>query len=125
MLNRAIIILMAGIVLPYIGVWFASTFLLGIGSEPNFVPAQIASSFALLLSVGIYFLSKIESSSQLRMLCIFVALAYFVSGISILLIPGGDNIHHLLNLNLFLKTTIGVLVGVLVLRNCKVVNEKI
>jgi len=125
MLNRAIIILMAGIVLPYIGVWFAGTFLLGSGSEPNFVPAQIASGFALLLSVGIYFLSKIEKNSPLRILCVLVAIAYIASGTSIFFTQDGEISHHVLNLNLFLKITIGVLVGVLVLRNCKVVNEKI
>ena len=130
MLNRGIQCLLAGIILPYIGIWFASTFMLGYGSQPNFLPAQIASCLTWLLSLGIYFLSKIEKNLYLRLICTFVALGYIVSGIAYIAMSSDGEVSSysgmlFFQLTYFFKTSLAVLAGILVLRNCKVIDEEI
>lgn len=124
-LNKGIGFLIAGILLPYIGVRVTGGFLLGNGEVPSFVAMQVASSLALLLSVGLYFLSNLEKAYSLKILCLIVAIAYAATGIYLLLSSNSSNIFHLIELNLFLKVSVGVLAGILIMRNVSYVDKGI
>ena len=128
MLKKSIIFLIAGLLLPYIGMWLAGTFMLGNGTAPNFFPMQIASMFSFLLSVGLYILTKIEKNILIKTVCILVAVSYPLLGIAFFLsIPNSDysNSTWFYTTGFFFKNCIAVLVALLVFRNCRVNHNEI
>ena len=126
MFKVAIILLVSGVLFPYLGMWFAGTFLLGNGPEPNFLPMKIASMFGFLLSAGLYYLAKMERYFLIKLVCFFVALAYPISGIAFLLFAQNAEFSTwLLTTGLFFKNCIAALVALLVFRNCRVIHDEI
>ena len=125
MLTKAIKYFIAGLVLPYLGMWFAQNFMLGTGAEPNFLPWQIASGFTFFLSVGLYYLSLIEKRLYLRYFGFSVAAIYGVMHFGILL-PSGSYQHHIwFNAIYFLKVLTGALAGFILLGLVKEIQNEI
>ena len=128
MLKKAIMFLIAGVFLPYIGMWFAGTYMLGNGTSPNSIPIQLASMLSFLLSVGLYFLTKIEKNILIKVVCILLAIAYPLSGIySFLSLSSSDysNSTWQLTTGFFFQNCIAALVALLVFRNCRVIHNEI
>jgi hypothetical protein len=125
MLSKAIKYYIAGLVVPYVGMWFAGNFLLGSGESPNFLPVQIASLGTIFLSIGLFYLSKIEKRKYVRLFCLFVAVLYGLMHLGILL-PQENQFHYVwLQSIFFLKIVIGVLAGIVLLGALKEFQNEI
>ena len=115
MLIRAIYFFIAGLVVPYIGMWFAGSFMLGSGESPNFIPMQIASLFTIFFSVGLFYLSKVEKRSQIKIFCLILSLVYAAVHLGILL-PQDSQMYSLwFQATYFLKILVGVTAGIVLL----------
>ena len=125
MFKIAIILLISGVLLPYFGMWFTGTYMLGNGSEPNFVPMQIASMFAFLLSIGLLCLTKIERNLFVKAICIIIALAYPISWVIYLLSTQSNEYVMFPATTFFFKNCIAGCVAVLIFRNCREVHNEI
>ena len=126
MFKIAIILLISGVLCPYIGMWFAGTYMLGNGPVPNFFPMQIASMFSILLSVGLICLTKIERNIFLKIMCVLVSLAYPISGIAYMYsTQNTEYCTWLFTTGFFFKNCIAALVAVLVFRNCRLIHDEV
>jgi len=104
-----------GLVVPYIGMWLAGRFMLGSGESPNFVPMQIASLFTIFFSVGLFYLSKIEKRSQIKVFCIVLSVVYAAMHLGVF-IPQDSQIYSLwFQVTYFLKILVGVTAGAVLL----------
>ena len=125
MLNKAVKYFIAGLVIPYVGMWFAGTFMLGSGATPNFLPMQVVSLFTILFSIGLYYLSKIEKRKHISVLCVLTAAIYAVMHFGIL-IPQDNPQHYIWFQGMYLmKIVIGVLAGVVLLETLKEFQSEI